>query len=714
MFANPIFLYATLAGAIPILVHLIFRRRRTALDLPTLMFLQRVQMKLASRKRLKEVLLLALRALALIFLALALARPGFHSAGGATGSAAADCVLILDNSASMGLKSAGGTRLEAARLHASAVLASLGNFGRAAILTTVPSDATAQVSTFGGDKEKLSKALQAIQPTDGTGTLIGTLARAGELLESSSAPNREIFLISDFQKNAFNDEPGLKSATASLPPRTSAFLCPVPGGAPENNLSLIGVATDPRPKVAGRHISVVARIKNNSRRELSTAVNLILNTLPQAQAHVTVQPGAIQDVPLPLTLGQEGFAAGEVKLDADDALYDNTWPFCIDVRGPIRLLVISAAAERREELEDSFYLRKALDPTGDGRLSGIRVTHVTQQNAPQINLGQIDGVILCGCTALPAPTIKLLDDFLERGGGMIVFAGRQDAALGANHPLRMYLGGTIAGELKITGEQPPLGLRAAQSASPYFDDSRSLDGRVEFKEVSVFKALKVEPARDAAILAEYSDGHAALLSYARGKGRVLWWTLNPNGDDSNLPLMPDFLSLLHCSVSVLCKAQSQPLECKAGQPLSLDFSKLVPVMPGAVTLFDPDQKSFAIPVVDGRLSWRDTGRAGIYRLQAAFTGSVDGKDKGKPAFFPGGFAITPDPLESEPEYLSAEEAKRAISLKDATIIPAGTDAAPLIAASRQGRELFGIFLFAALTMVLAEAMLANMLGTRKK
>jgi hypothetical protein len=714
MFANPLFLFGLLGAAVPVIIHLIFRRKRTAMDLPTLMFLRRVEMKLASRRNLKELLLLTLRALAIVFVVLALARPGFNSSNAANpGSAAADCVLIIDNSASMSLKLATGTRLDAARAQAAAILNTLGAEGRAAILTTVPSEAALETDSLNGDKQKLLKSLQSLQPTAGSGALTGTLARAAEILDqSSTAPNREIYILGDFQKNAFKDEAALRTAVNGLPARTSVFLCPIPGGAPSNNLSLISVVTDPRPKVTGRKISLIAKVKNNSLSEQATTLTSAFRDQTPLQQNITLAPGAVQDVPLSLTLGQEGFAAGEVKLDADDAAFDNVWPFCIEVRGPIRVLVLSPGGEKREDLEDSFYLRKALDPTGDGRLSGIRVTHNIQSGAPQKSLEGFDAVVLAGCTALPPATLKLLDDFVEHGGGLMIFAGRKDAELAANHPLQKLLGGKISGEFTVAKDQPALTLRAVQPAAPYFEDSRTTDGRVEFKDVAVLKALKTEANRDASVLAEFSDGHPAIVLQPRGQGRILWWTLSPNADDSNLPLMPSFLSLLHCSVSVLCNAQSQVLERKAGQPLILDFSgpaaKSAP--PAALTLFDPDEKSYEIPLAGGRLTWRDTGRAGIYRLQPKAS-----SNKEAPAVksaVPPGFAVVPDPDEGEVDYLSGSDVQRALGVKNATIIPTGTDVSAAIAATRQGRELFGTFIFLALLMVLAEAMLANAIGTR--
>jgi hypothetical protein len=136
------------------------------------------------------------------------------------------------------------------------------------------------------------------------------------------------------------------------------------------------------------------------------------------------------------------------------------------------------------------------------------------------------------------------------------------------------------------------------------------------------------------------------------------------------------------------------------------------VYPETVTIFDPAEKSYEVPVVGGRVTWRQTGRAGVYRMEARKS-----EKKGAPQAtirVPPGFVLTPDPEESDPEYRSPDEVKRALGLPGAIIIDSGADLNALVAITRQGRELFGYFIFAALVLILAEVVLANMLGIRMK
>jgi hypothetical protein len=720
MFANPIFLWGVLAVSVPVVIHLIFRRKRLAVDYPTLMFVRRVDMKLASRRKVKELLLLALRTLAILMVVLALARPGFHAKG--KGGASADCVIILDNSATMGLAVGAGTRLEMARSQAAAIIAAMGEEGRAAILTTVTGDDGAEVGTFSVDRERLAHALQAIQPANSAGSLTGALLRTKEIFaQSASGLNRELYVLSDFQANSFRDPQALKDATSGLPSNLVTFFCPVQAAMPDNHVSLVRLSMDPRPKVAGRVMRLVATVKNNSLREIATTLTATMRDIKPITATVTLVAGATQDVPLVLTLGHEGFTWGEVKVDNDDTPFDNVWPFSLEVRGPIRALVVTPALPKKAEQSEAFYLVKALDPTGDGRLSGIRVEHVAMQAFPK-ELDPYDAVVLCGGPSLAQEPLQKLRSYLERGGGLMIFAAPRDVTLASNHPLQGFLGGKITGELAAKGTQKPYQLQTVRPASLFFDDCRTTEGVVEFTEVSVVHALKVEPGPETEVLAQFSGGHPAILAHKQKKGQVLWWTLSAHTDDSNLPLVPQFLSLLHRSVSVFAHAQEPSISQQAGNALILDLSArrqkdAKAEYPAAVTIYDATEKSYEVPVTGGRVTWRQTGRAGVYRMAAKVAEEKGAEKKAAAAAMvpvPPGFVLTPDPDESAPEYKSPDEARRLLALESGAVVDAGADLKATVDLTRQGRELFGYFIFAGLLAILAEVLLANMIGVRMK
>src|SRR2546429_2259686 len=105
-FLAPAFFVGLAALAIPVIIHLIQRERKTIVEFPSLMFLRRIPYQSVRRRRIRHWLLLALRTAAVIMIVLAFARPFFRQGApaAAAGRRAPAGVGLLDQSASMGYR----------------------------------------------------------------------------------------------------------------------------------------------------------------------------------------------------------------------------------------------------------------------------------------------------------------------------------------------------------------------------------------------------------------------------------------------------------------------------------------------------------------------------------------------------------------------------------------------------------------------------------
>src|SRR5689334_6828451 len=103
-FLAPLFLGGLAALAIPVLIHLINRERKEVVVFPSLMFLQKIPYKSVRRQKLRHILLLALRCLAIIIVVSAFARPFLerNTAPTIAAGGAREVVVLLDRSYSMG------------------------------------------------------------------------------------------------------------------------------------------------------------------------------------------------------------------------------------------------------------------------------------------------------------------------------------------------------------------------------------------------------------------------------------------------------------------------------------------------------------------------------------------------------------------------------------------------------------------------------------
>ena len=98
-FLSPLFLVGAAAAAIPIAMHLFHRRAEPVIDFAAMRYLRRAPVEESRRRRLRELVLLALRVTALVLLACAFARPYLSESVAALGRGAT--MVLVDTSASL-------------------------------------------------------------------------------------------------------------------------------------------------------------------------------------------------------------------------------------------------------------------------------------------------------------------------------------------------------------------------------------------------------------------------------------------------------------------------------------------------------------------------------------------------------------------------------------------------------------------------------------
>ena len=115
-FGSPFMLWGLAAGGIPILIHLLHRRRFQTVQWAAMRFLLAATRKQSRRLRLEQLLLLAIRTLVVMLIAMALSRPTAESLGEYFQSAGPKHrIVVIDATFSMGYAPTGRTRFDRAK-----------------------------------------------------------------------------------------------------------------------------------------------------------------------------------------------------------------------------------------------------------------------------------------------------------------------------------------------------------------------------------------------------------------------------------------------------------------------------------------------------------------------------------------------------------------------------------------------------------------------
>ena len=202
---NPLFLLAAVAAAVPILLHLFHRHETRRFRFPALRYLERTEREHAREIRLRQLLLLLTRVAVLLLLVGAGARLIFAGQGGAHAPTAV--AVVLDNSMSSGLV-VGETRM-LDELKALALQALDG--ASAEDRFWVVRAGEPWLPAVSGGVAEARAAVEETETSAAAGNLSEALARAAELLRTSTLEEREIHLLSDLQRSAF-ELPGAEPA----------------------------------------------------------------------------------------------------------------------------------------------------------------------------------------------------------------------------------------------------------------------------------------------------------------------------------------------------------------------------------------------------------------------------------------------------------------------------------------------------------------------
>ncbi|MGH8015351.1 MAG: BatA domain-containing protein, partial [Candidatus Zixiibacteriota bacterium] len=203
-FLNTGVLLAATAALIPLIIHLFSRRRVKIVEFSSLKHLQAMQRRQVRRLRIRQLLLLLLRMLIIFTVVLAFARP--TTSGGSIGShASVSAVILFDNSGSMNRYVKDGLLFDLAKKMALELLENFGEGDELAVLTYGEEEFLNRDISFTSPaivREKISSMV----PGYSGGNLGSALDKASELMQSAHNLNRELYIISDRQRNSLPEE----------------------------------------------------------------------------------------------------------------------------------------------------------------------------------------------------------------------------------------------------------------------------------------------------------------------------------------------------------------------------------------------------------------------------------------------------------------------------------------------------------------------------
>lgn len=702
----PWMLLGLAALAIPLIIHLLNRRRFDVVEWGAMQFLKLSE---ATRRRLmlEELLLMLLRMGLLAVLVFAVAGPFFDTALPAKlGSRPPrDLVLIIDGSASMGAGDERGnpTPAELARERALALLDELGEKDGLAVLLArervVP-----LLGELSHDRDRARQALDALPAPAGGCDWPAALRQAEAILSKSQKAERDIVMFGDNQRNGWADADTLfrwellagELGSGSNRPRRWFFDLAEGRSARPPNYALGPLTTTGAVVSVGREVTFRGEllVYGHQTYEKPHRLRLLLDEKPVRD--LPAPPGAGEALKnafgrVPFSFTHRFATAGShlvsVVLEADappearggrpvrDRVPgDNRQDLSVEVLAALPVLIVdgesSAAAPPRLRAD---FLAAALAPKGVRPSVAPRVITVREfSNASLSAEPRPRVVVLHDVARLSLAQAEAVGGFLGDGGGVLVTLGERAEAASYNEQLYRGGDGWLPGQLeRIEGDETNVAQAVRPDPTSLSHPALDLFAKMTAGGLAEARFPRwwrlVTPGQHSnAVLAGMLQGAAARVPFfverAYKAGRAMMcavpldntWGTNLVSDE-----VPAFLPLVHELVYYLAGARSADFNLRAGQPIRLRLGQAEAV--GAFRLR---------PAVGEELPLTDrAGEAGAYRAEMVSLSKgallvYDGaREAGvyklsPPAGPPWWYVVPPDPREADLTAAAPAERER--------------------------------------------------------
>ena len=709
-FLNPWMLVAASGVALPVLIHLFNRRRYRVIEWAAMHLLRRAVHVRARQVRLEDVLLMALRCLIVLLVALAAARPTMRLSA-PTKDADVGAVIALDASYSMRHAPGVKSRFDRATEHVRSILATMAR-GSPVTLALMGEQLDVVVRNTGYDEERFREALDGLKPSEGTLELEGCLSDLKPLVEEIASPQREVYLVTDGQRVNWQKLSAQSRRLLGELGAAGRLLVIAEANAGAENLGVVDLTLVSGALQRGAIARYRAKVHNfGEAPQTGVEVKLLVDGVPTDSRFVArIGAGESLVVPLHALLQRAGGARLAAETPHDGLDVDNSRRAVAQVRGAIRVLCVDGApSDRPFEGSADFVLAALTAGSERGAGAVLSVTPIPWLALPSVRLSDYEVVILANVPDVAGDGQPALRDFVEQGGGLFVFAGKNmegAQAAGEGRPGAAQV--LPARVLSVEGDPASAsGGWRIDAVMPDHLITRGL-GLLSTETVTdcrFRRFAKVEACPDSHVVLRLTSDDPLLVDRRMGGGRVLFFASSPDRTWNNMVLSPAYPILLQQAVThLLRRANEEPFT--VGDALALPTPGQAVGTEFAVSCPDSQVRNVRAAAIGGQLVV-DAGRAGLCGFYDFRPEAADGPEVT--------VAVNADVRESDVTCLEADALRSALEEVTTAEVLAGDDGiAEAVRRGRVGRELWRHLAIAAICLLVVESIVAKRYSRRKQ
>ena len=406
-FLFPTFLWGLIGLSIPLIIHLFNLRKSKTLEFSSIKHIQALEKKNIKKIKIIQWILILLRMGIIAALILMLSGPLFvNESIWIPSEEESVAVIIIDNSASMSVTNNQQSFLDQSKKKIPEILSSFGGLVNLNVFkTTPPNEIYSGIVEKGMNLQYQNWQIAESYGKDNLWTLVDSLLSSID----SSLPNKECFILSDFQ---------------SIPPKnfkdkyTDWKFYALTSNELSNNVGIKNISSINQIKTPNDLLRLNTNIENMGKNEIrSLPVELYLNNERVGQIVSNFKTKTSKDFSFQVYPGKSGVIKGKIEIPPDDFILDNKQTFELNIPEQISCKVIANS-------ENGLFIIKTALQSINGGAEFLDLELKLKDEIETIYLEETDVLILEDPLIIKPSAIESIKRFLNKGGNILWFAGQ--------------------------------------------------------------------------------------------------------------------------------------------------------------------------------------------------------------------------------------------------------------------------------------------------
>jgi len=397
-FVNPKFLFALFCIIIPIVIHLFNFRRFKKINFSNVNFLKELKNETNKKSKIKHLLVLFSRILAVLFIVLGFSQPYIPEKGAKDISKGTVVSIYIDNSFSMEALSGKGSLIEEAKLKAVEIANAYKSTDLFQILTNDFEGKHQMYIT----REEFIQLIKDVEVSSKTRKLSEVIARQKDIFSTINSKKKLSYIISDFPVLT-TDILNLK-ADSNIETNLTQLIAKG-----TNNIFIDSCWFDTPIKQIKEPIELNVLIKNSSKNDVEKVpVKLSINGNQKAVSSVDINAESETKIKMSYTIGEIGDQMGVVEIIDYPLTFDDKFYFSYNVSSSIQILCIN---DKRENIYLNSLFSK--DSTINFENKDLNLLEYSSFNENSL-------IILNNIKLLTSGLMQELGGYLKNGGSLLI------------------------------------------------------------------------------------------------------------------------------------------------------------------------------------------------------------------------------------------------------------------------------------------------------